>query len=33
VSLRRLGQSAQETLALDDLATLCQRESAPPDLR
>jgi threonyl-tRNA synthetase len=33
VSLRRLGQSAQETLALDDLVTLCQRESAPPDLR
>jgi threonyl-tRNA synthetase len=33
VSLRRLGSNAQETLALDDLVTLCQRESAPPDLR
>ena len=32
VSLRRLGAQAQEPLALDDLVTLCQRESAPPDL-
>jgi threonyl-tRNA synthetase len=33
VSLRRLGSPAQETLALDGAVTLCQRESAPPDLR
>ena len=32
VSLRRLGAQGQEPLALDDLVTLCQRESAPPDL-
>jgi threonyl-tRNA synthetase len=32
VSLRRLGAQGQEPLALDDLITLCQRESAPPDL-
>jgi threonyl-tRNA synthetase len=33
VSLRRLGSNAQETVALDDFVALCQRESAPPDLR
>lgn len=33
VSLRRLGSNAQEPLALDEAVTLCQRESAPPDLR
>jgi threonyl-tRNA synthetase len=33
VTLRRLGSQAQETLALDAFVTLCQRESAPPDLR
>jgi threonyl-tRNA synthetase len=33
VSLRRLGSPAQETLALDAFVALCQRESAPPDLR
>jgi threonyl-tRNA synthetase len=33
ISLRRLGSQGQETLALDAFVTLCQRESAPPDLR
>ncbi|MGE3294564.1 MAG: threonine--tRNA ligase, partial [Geminicoccaceae bacterium] len=32
VSLRRLGDSAQTSLALDAAIALCQRESTPPDL-
>ena len=32
VSLRRLGARDQETLGLDDVIALCQRESARPDL-
>ena len=32
VSLRRLGSQAQETLALDEAVTMCQRESMAPDL-
>jgi threonyl-tRNA synthetase len=32
VSLRRLGETAQVPLSLDDAVALCQRESAPPDL-
>jgi threonyl-tRNA synthetase len=31
VSLRRLGSPSQETLGLDEVLALCQRESAPPD--
>jgi threonyl-tRNA synthetase len=33
VSLRRLGSNAQETMSLDDVVALCQRESKAPDLR
>ena len=33
VSLRRLGDTAQTALSLDAAVALCQRESAPPDLR
>jgi threonyl-tRNA synthetase len=33
VSLRRLGSNAQETISLDEVVGLCQRESAAPDLR
>ncbi len=33
VSLRRLGSNAQEAMSLDDVVTLCQRESMAPDLR
>jgi threonyl-tRNA synthetase len=32
VSLRRLGETVQVPLSLDDAVALCQRESAPPDL-
>jgi threonyl-tRNA synthetase len=33
VSLRRLGGKEQTSHALDDVVSLCQRESAPPDAR
>jgi threonyl-tRNA synthetase len=33
VSIRRLGSQEQKVLALDEAVTMCQRESAAPDIR